>query len=115
MILMMDSIDNCLERYTKPYLDFCAISINTKVNRVLDVRFDAAENGTIEIVPEASIKAIIDLARDAKVAIVWFHDIDYEKSIHIKHLMKERTYTELEHDFGANTLCFGQYNFGGIY
>ena len=114
MKIMLDSIDNCTESYTKPYLDFCAVPIDTKVNRVLEVRFEDGENGENEVEVRSSIEAIIELARDSKVAIIWFQDVGFSNGLMIKKLMKERTYIELDHIFGKNSLCFGQYNFGGI-
>lgn len=115
MILMLDNIDNCSEEYTKPYLDFCSVPINTKINRVLEVRIRDSKNGAYEPETYSSIKTIINLARESKVAIIWFENVDFLTALDIRRLMKERTYIELEHTLGKNMLCFGQYNFGGIY
>lgn len=114
MDLILNRLCDTVESFTKPYNEMCAYPINQKANRMLFVFADPICSDTPD-----TIDAVISMAADSKIAVVFFLCKEEEKD-YIRKKMRERLYTELDvEDMGVpeyeRGLYFGQFNFGLIY
>lgn len=114
MDLILNRLCDTAELFTKPYNEMCAYPINQKANRMLFVFADPICSDTPD-----TIDAVISMAADSKIAVVFFLCKEKEKE-YIRKKMQERLYTELDAgDMGVpeykGGLYFGQFNFGLIY
>lgn len=114
MDLILNRLCDTVELFTAPYNKMCAYPINQKANRMLFAFADP-----IHPDPPDTIDAVIAMAADSKIAVVFFLCKEEEKD-YIRKKMRERLYTELDvEDMGVpeyeRGLYFGQFNFGLIY
>lgn len=114
MDLILNRLCDTAEPFTKPYNKMCAYPINQKANRMLFAFTDP-----IHPDPPETIDAVISMAADSKIAVVFFLCKERDKK-YIREKMRERLYTELDvGDMGVpeykGGLYFGQFNFGLIY
>lgn len=114
MDLILNRLCDTAAPFIKPYNEMCAYPINQKANRMLFAFSDEIHLDTPE-----TIDAIIAMAADSKIAVVFFLCKEEEKD-YIRKKMRERLYTELDvEDMGVpeykRGLYFGQFNFGLIY
>lgn len=114
MDLILNRLCDTVELFTAPYNKMCAYPINQKANRMLFAFSDAIQLDTPD-----TIDAVISMAADSKIAVVFFLCKEEEKD-YIRKKMWERLYTELDAgDMGVpeykGGLYFGQFNFGLIY
>lgn len=114
MDLILNRLCDTVELFTAPYNKMCAYPINQKANRMLFAFADPIHPD----LPD-TIDAVISMAADSKIAVVFFLCKEEEKE-YIRKKMRERLYTELDAgDMGVpeykGGLYFGQFNFGLIY
>lgn len=115
MDLILNRLCDTAEPFIKPYNEMCAYPINQKANRMLFAFPDEIHSDTPE-----TIDAVISMAADSKIAVVFFLCKERAEKEYIRKKMRERLYTELDvEDMGVpeykGGLYFGQFNFGLIY